>query len=43
MEWDEDEIVVEITADVVEVEIAETATDVTVDEEKIELEIAAPE
>ena len=43
MEWDEDEIVVEITADVVEVEIAETATDVTVDEEKIELEVAAPE
>ena len=43
MEWDEDEIVVEVVTDVVEVEIAETATDVTVDEEKIELEIAAPE
>lgn len=43
MEWDEDEIVVEITADVVEVEIAETATDVSIDEEKIELEVAAPE
>ena len=43
MEWDEDEIVIEITADVVEVEIAETGTDVSIDEEKIELEIAAPE
>ena len=43
MEWDEDEIVVEVVNDVVEVEIAETGTDVSIDEEKIELEIAAPE